>query len=216
MTTLMTEPTTTTEPVTTPAAAAEPPNRPRTIVPRNLCERCRCPRATPQASEGGVADAADGVLPEDLTTLLPRLDRHAELDRTAAAYHAGQCDAIARAGYDHAAVNEARAFLEALVVAIGLEQERPREESIADFRKRKESHYGFQSCSNYLCEIGFFNPHERITVAHVYTIASDSGSHAGVSTAAWCRFVRQVVRSTAEYVLERLDAWQSGCRCGAE
>ena len=118
-------------------------------------------------------------------------------------------------GYCSTAINEAWAFLEALVISIGLEEERPPEETIAGFRKGRASHYGFHSCNNYLVQIGLVNPHERITVEHVYTIASDSGSHGDVSSEAWCRFARGIVWTTARYVIQRYDAWKSGCRCQA-
>ena len=212
MTTLMTEPTTKNEPAGTAGPAGE-----QRAVPRDLCERCRCPRPVPGPTASGSSRTAarDFVPQEELASLLPGLERNPELDLATLAYHARQSDATARDSYRHAAINEARAFLEALVISIGLEQERPPEETIADFRKRRASHYGFHSCNNYLVAIGLFNPHERITVEHVYTIASDSGSHAGVSSEAWCRFARRIVWTTARYVIQRYDAWKSGCRCHA-
>ena len=210
MTTLTAEP----SPKNEPAGNAEPASE-QTVVPRDLCDRCRCPLPTsgPSASGDGTTTTQDSSLQEELASLLPVLERYQELDLETLGYHARQSDATARDGYLHAAINEARAFLEALVIGIALEEERPPEESIADFRKRRQSHYGFPSCNNYLREIGFFNHHERVTIQHVYDAASDSGSHLGVSSEAWCCCARRIVWTTAHYVIQRYEAWQSGCRC---
>ena len=72
----------------------------------------------PQERRGPGLKADDAVPRERLADLLPRLLRHDELDLETLAYHLQQSDATAADGYCHAAINEARSFLEALVVNI--------------------------------------------------------------------------------------------------
>ena len=208
-----------------------------TVARRPLCDRCRCPRyaGQPGAADGssesfdsceelasreataspGVGGGATEEFPpkEQLTALLPALRDHPNLDYVTLAYHAGQCDATARDGYFHAAINEARAFLETLVISIALAEERPPNESIADFRKRRESNCGFPSCSRYLQEIGLFNLDERVMVQHTYTLDHAGGVRRGIGSEAWTRLVRRMVWTAGHYVIQRYEAGRSGCRC---
>ncbi len=220
------EPTSARESTTVVEATGSP-----SVLRRALCERCRCPRPVsevPEASGLGVAigsseavpsgdmpgGAGEGLSPqEQLATLLPGLQEHPNLDCATLGYHAGQSDATTRDGYFHAAINEARSFLEALVINIALEEERPREESIVDFRKRREAHCGFPSCCRYLKEIGFFNLDERVMVQHAYTLDRAGGIPEGASDKSWSRLVRRMVWTAGQYVIRRYDAWKSGCRC---
>ncbi len=220
------------QPASVAGGTAEP-----SVARRPLCARCRCPR---YAGQGGAAagssesfdsceelasreaPASHGVggeateefrANEQLTTLLPALRDHPNLDYTTLAYHAGQCDATARDGYFHAAINEARAFLETLVISIALAEERPPNESIADFRKRRESHCGFPSCSRYLQEIGLFNLNERIMVQHTYTLDHVAAIRQGIGSETWTRLVRRMVWTAGKYVIQRYEAWKCGCGC---
>ena len=226
------EPASTDQPASVAGGTGEP-----SVARRPLCARCRCPRyaAQPGAGAGssesfdsceelasreappspGVGVEATEEFPpkEQLTTLLPALRDHPNLDYTTLAYHAGQCDATARDGYFHAAINEARAFLETLVISIALAEERPPNESIADFRKRRESHCGFPSCSRYLQEIGLFNLDERVMVQHVDMLDHAAAIRQGIGSEAWTRLVRRMVWTAGQYVIQRYEAWKSGCRC---
>ncbi len=220
------------QPASVAGGTAEP-----SVARRPLCDRCRCPRYDGQpGAAGGSSESFDSceelasreapgppgvggeateefTPKEQLTTLLPGLRDHPNLDYTTLAYHAGQCDATARDGYFHAAINEARAFLETLVISIALAEERPPNESIADFRKRRESHCGFPSCCRYLQEIGLFNLDERVMVRHAYTLDHAAAIRQGIGSEAWTRLVRRMVWTAGHYVIQRYEAWKSGCGC---
>ena len=152
------------------------------------------------------AAADEFIPPEQLATLLPKLERHPELDLDTIGYHLTQSDATARDGYWHAAVNEARSFLEALVMSIALLE---RKESLAQFRKGKETQGGLRLCRRYLQDVGFLDIDEDILLSRVYSIASAKGSHLGVTDEAWSLLVRRIIWATGRYVIERYDAWKS-------
>ncbi|UCC30210.1 MAG: hypothetical protein JSU86_18670 [Phycisphaerales bacterium] len=163
------------------------------------------PRQTPA---GGIP--TDEFIPrQELASLLADLTRHAELDFETIGYHAEQSDATARDGYWHAAINEARSFLEALVISISLVQ---RQESMTRFRKGRETQSGFRLCRRYLVEIGFLDLDEELLLQHVYSVASVKGSHQGVTDEAWSRVARRLVWTAGQYLAHRYDAWKSGDR----
>ncbi len=156
------------------------------------------------------AAAFDGLMPEErLAGLLPGLRRHPELDLKTLAYHLQQSDATSADGYCHAAINEARSFLEALGVSIALAQP---DGSLLKYRKGKESQGGFRQCRRYLQEVGFLDADEDALLQHVYSLASVKGSHHGVTDALWCRLVRRMVGMTGAYLLRRYETWKSGDR----
>ncbi len=156
---------------------------------------------------GGVRDTADpSEAPEQLVSLLPLLAGYEELDVETIGYHARQSDATARDGYWHAAINEARSFLEALVTGIALVE---REQSLTEFRKAQGMQGGIKLCRRYLLDVGFLDIDEDVLLAHVYGIASAKGSHLGVADEAWCRLARRIVRTTVEYILHRYAAWRT-------
>ncbi len=75
--------------------------------------------------------SGDGVEPREadespqvpcfaLAGLLGDLGQHPELDLDTLTYHVRQSDATAADGYWHASINEARSFLEALIVSIAV------------------------------------------------------------------------------------------------
>lgn len=143
---------------------------------------------------------------EQLVSLLPLLAGYEELDVETIGYHARQSDATARDGYWHAAINEARSFLEALVTGIALVE---REQSLTEFRKAQGMQGGIKLCRRYLLDVGFLDIDEDVLLAHVYGIASAKGSHLGVADEAWCRLARRIVHTTADYLLHRYAAWQT-------
>lgn len=142
---------------------------------------------------------------ERLADLLPELRRHPELDLKTLCYHLEQSDATAADGYWHAAINEARSFVEALVIGMALVERR---ETMDTFRKGKENSSGFRFCRRYLHEIGLLDGDEEILLQNVYGMASAKGSHQGVTDEAWCRLARRMIWTTGYYLLGRYDAWK--------
>lgn len=167
--------------------------------PTPACDRCAPPGASAPH--------------EELASLLPELERHAELDLETIRYHLQQSDATARDGYWHASINEARSFLEALVMSIALVERR---ESLAEFRKGRETQGGIRLCRRYLHEIGFLDIDEDVLVGHVYGIAIAKGSHLGVADEAWCRVARRMVWTTGQYLARRYEAWKAADRPRAD
>ncbi len=167
--------------------------------PTATCDRCAPPGASAPH--------------EELASLLPELERHAELDLETIRYHLQQSDATARDGYWHASINEARSFLEALVMSLALVE---RGESLAEFRKGRETQGGIRLCRRYLHEIGFLDIDEDVLVGHVYGIASAKGSHLGVADEAWCRVARRMVWTTGQYLARRYEAWKAADRPRAD
>jgi hypothetical protein len=159
------------------------------------------------------ANALDGP---DVTTdeeaglagLLGELRRHAELDLDTLGYHAEQSDATARDGYWHASVNEARSFLEALLVSM-LHMVRP---DPPDNSHNNGSHNGapFRCYRRCLMEAGFLDADENELLQFVYSVASAKGSHAGVTDASWSRLARRMVFTTAQYLIQHYETWKAG------
>jgi hypothetical protein len=163
----------------------------------------------PREPRGRGKGADDAVPRERLAALLPRLRRHDELDLETLAYHLQQSDATAADGYCHAAINEARSFLEALVMSMAIARQR---EPIGKFRKGKESKSGFRLGCLYLRELGFIDEEEEVLLQHVYGIASAKGSHHGVTDELWCRLARRMVGTTGRYLIHRYQVWTGeGC-----
>ncbi len=144
-----------------------------------------------------------------LSLLLPALSRHPKLDLKTMRYHAEQSDATAYDGYWHAAINEARSFMEALVISIAMRCDRQR---LEEFRKGKESYGGIRLYRRYLYNIGFLDADEDILVTSVYSITSAKGGHFGVSDEPWCRVSRRIVWTTSDYLIGRYERWKAGER----
>jgi hypothetical protein len=142
---------------------------------------------------------------QELAGLWPEVQRHAELDLATLRYHLEQSDATAADGYWHAAINEARSFLEALVVGMAQAE---RQESFVAFRKGKESQGGLRLSRRFLVDVGFLGPDEDELLLHVYGIASAKGAHHGVADAAWSRLARRIIWTTAQYLLRRYETWK--------
>ncbi len=163
----------------------------------------------PREPRGHAGKADDAVPRERLVALLPRLRRHGELDLETLAYHLQQSDATAADGYCHAAINEARSFLEALVMSMAIARQR---EPIGRFRKGKESKSGFRLGCLYLRQLGFLDENEEVLLRHVYGIASAKGSHHGLTDELWCRLARRMVGTTGRYLIHRYQVWtDDGC-----
>jgi hypothetical protein len=138
-----------------------------------------------------------------LVRLLPAVARHPELDTETMAYHLRQSDATAADEYWHASINEARSFLEALVMSIAL----ARDDGIVQFRKGRESTSSFRLAYRYLHTTHFLDDEEELLLQRVYGLASAKGAHHGVTDAAWCHLARQFVATTGEYLLQRYVTW---------
>jgi len=145
-----------------------------------------------------------------LAALLRDLWAHPELDLRTLAYHLRQSDATAADGYCHAAINEARSFLEALVVSIVHAVRRDAEERDADsaLRDRSQNGTAFRTYRRYLLEAGFTDPDENDLLQYVYSVASAKGSHHGVTDEAWTRLARRIVFAAGQYLLQRYAAWK--------
>ena len=146
---------------------------------------------------------------ERFALLLPALSKHPNLDLITIRYHAEQSDATAYDGYWHAAINEARSFMEALVVSIVLRDSR---KTFDEFRRGKEMHGGIRLYRRHLYDAGFLDMDENIMLTNVYSIASAKGGHFGVSDEPWCRAARRMVWTTSDYLIHRYDRWMVGER----
>ncbi len=167
------------------------------------------------ASCAGVGDG-DGDRPvpaqpaDALVGLLAVLEHHPELDLKTLGYHLQQSDATAADGYCHAAINEARSLLEALVVNIVRVAQDKAGGTDADGNGRERSQNGtaFRTWRRYLCQMGLVDSEENELLQWVYGVASAKGSHHGVTDEAWARLVRRVVLATSHYLLHRYAAWK--------
>ncbi len=169
---------------------------------------------TSQVTTNPQGGPADGDTPEppcfSLAALLGDLRRHPELDLDTLAYHLTQSDATAAEGYWHAAINEARSFLEALLVSI-LHAVRP---DPPDKSHSNGSANGtpFRCYRRSLLEAGFIDAHENDLLQYVYGVASAKGSHHGVTNEAWSRLARRMVFTTGQYLIQHYAAWKDGER----
>jgi len=165
------------------------------------------------------SDPADGDdAPEpacfSLAALLRDLRPHAELDLRTLTYHLRQCDATAADGYCHAAINEARSFLEALIVNIvhAAQRDAARAGAGENGRDRSQNGTAFRTYRRYLLETGFIDADENDLLQYVYSVASAKGGHHGVTDEAWTRLARRIVFATGQYLLQRYAAWKHNSR----
>ena len=148
-----------------------------------------------------------------LAALLGDLRRHPELDLDTLAYHLTQSDATAAEGYWHASINEARSFLEALLVSI-LHAVRP------DPPDRPHSNGSanstpFRCYRRSLLEAEFIDAQENDLLQYVYGVASAKGSHHGVTSEAWSRLARRMLFTTGQYVIQHYATWKQNGRTTA-
>ncbi|MCH8913693.1 MAG: protein kinase [Planctomycetes bacterium] len=142
-------------------------------------------------------------------TLREVIDQHRELNVTTLRYHLDQADATARAGCWHAAVNEARSFVEGLIVGIAEFESARRRDLLSGLSPSPESRSGFQECRKYLVTVGFADVDEMDLFKQVYAVASRKGSHPGVTDEAWGRLVCHLVWMAGYFLLNRYAMWKS-------
>jgi hypothetical protein len=144
-----------------------------------------------------------------LAALLDDLRQHPELDLDTLTYHLRQSDATAADGYWHAAINEARSFLEALVVSIvhAIQRDAAGDQVDSALRDRSQNGTAFRTYRRYLLEAGFIDGDENELLQYVYSVASAKGSHHGVTDETWCRLARRMVFTTGQYVMQRYATW---------
>ena len=162
----------------------------------------------------GVHVTADAAVPEpaglSLAALLPDLQPHPELDLKTLAYHLQQSDATAADGYHHAAVNEARSFVEALIISIVrvVQQERSNKQA----GNGSPNGTAFRMYRRHLAEAGLISADENDLLQGIYSMASAKGSHQGVTDATWTRLARQIVFATGQYLVRRYVDWKQAGR----
>ena len=159
---------------------------------------------------GGNGAAAVGLAPlEQLALLREGLEPHGELDLRTLGYHLEQADATAREGCWHAAVNEARSFIEGLIVGIAEFESRRRHDLLSGLPLNGESRSGYHECRKYLVTVGFADVDEMDLFKQVYAIASRKGSHPGVTDEVWGRLVCHLCWTTGYFLLHRYSVWKS-------
>ena len=169
------------------------------------------PRGPVGSPASGAAGAAAVGLPprEQLALLRESLERHRELDLRTLGYHLEQADATARAGCWHAAINEARSFIEALIVGIAEFESARRHDLLSGLPPNGESRSGYHECRKYLVTVGFADVDEMDLFKQVYAIASRKGSHPGVTDEVWGRLVCHLCWTTGYFLLNRYSVWKS-------
>jgi hypothetical protein len=148
-----------------------------------------------------------------LTALLSDLQPHPELDLPTMAYHLRQSDATAANGHSHAAINEARAALEALIVSIActIRRDLP---GCTDppLRERVQAGTAFRTHRRCLLDAGFVDPDENELLQYVYSVATARGSHYGVTDDAWTGLARRIVFAAGQYFTQRYAIWKQNGR----
>ncbi len=159
---------------------------------------------------GGDSAAAVGItLHEQLALLRESLASHDELDLKTLRYHLNQADATVREGFWHAAVNEARSFIEALIVGIAEFESARRHDQLSGLSLNAESRSGYHECRKYLVTLGFTDGVGMDLFKQVYRITSRKGSHPGVTDEMWGRLVCQLCWTASYFLLSRYGAWKS-------
>ncbi len=142
-----------------------------------------------------------------LSTLLVDVAGHEELDLDTLSYHVRQSDATAADGYWHASINEARSFLEALLVGMLCTV---CVEPADKYQSTSRNGTPFRCYRRRLVEAGFLDADENDLLQYVYSVASAKGSHHGVTDEAWTRLARRMVWTAGQYLLTRYEVWKSG------
>ena len=141
-----------------------------------------------------------------MVDLLPELAPYGELDIETMAYHARESDATAAEGHWHAAVNEARSLLEALVIgaavaACGRDPE--------TFRRETHSEACYKKARRLLREAGFLSAGDSDVLLHVHGLVSGSGSHPRVVDAGSGAYCLELIAVTVRYLIRRYASWRS-------
>lgn len=173
----------------------------------------RAPEVT-APPEAASADAAgvDLVSRELLAILARDLEGHAELDPTTLVYHLRQAEATAGDGHWHSAVNEARSFIEGLLVGMAESESLRRNHVISGVTPGAEWRSGYHECRKYLVTVGFTGADEMDLFKHVYAIASRKGAHPGVTEEGWGRLVCHLCWTSGYLLLNRYAAWKTSGR----
>ena len=137
------------------------------------------------------------------------IGQHEELDVATLRYHLAQADETARAGCWHAAVNEARSFIEELIVGIAEFESGRRRDVLSGLTPNVESRSGYHECRKYLVTVGFTDADEMDLFKHVYAVASRKGSHPGVTDESWGGLVCHMCWMSGYFLLNRYAAWKS-------
>ncbi len=137
------------------------------------------------------------------------IGRHEELDVATLGYHLAQAQETARAGCWHAAVNEARSFIEELIVGIAEFESGRRRDVLSGLTPKVESRAGYHECRKYLVTVGFTDADEMDLFKHVYAVAGRKGSHPGVTDESWGRLTCHLCWTTGYFLLNRYAAWKS-------
>ncbi|MGD8454053.1 MAG: hypothetical protein PVJ57_19745 [Phycisphaerae bacterium] len=167
---------------------------------------------TPQAASMARPAQTD-TRPFTLTALLHDLQPHPELDLRTMAYHLHQSDATAADGYGHAAINEARSALEALIVSIACTVRHDVTDSTSlSLRERIQSGNTFRTHRRCLMDAGFIDIDENDLLQYVYSMASARGSHYGVTDDAWTRLARRIVFLVGQHFTQRYTIWKRNGR----
>lgn len=147
----------------------------------------------------------------ELPWIAEQLETHAELDVATLRYHLDQADATAREDYWHASVNEARCFLEALIVGIAEYEASKRHHQISGL-PTLDSKSGYHECRKYLVSIGFADADAMDFFKHAYALASRKGSHPGVTDETWGRLISHLCWTGSYLLLQRYAAWKQNRR----
>jgi hypothetical protein len=157
------------------------------------------------ASGVGHQAAQLGQPDNELTELLAALERFPEFDQRTIRYHLQQSQATAADGYWHAAINEARSFLEGLVVSIAMVEQRGGKVVCG---KGYDGQGTWRLCRKFLVDAGFLDRNEDEFLLHVYGIGSSKGAHHGVTDEPWCDTTLGIIFTTALYLLRRYETWK--------
>lgn len=154
--------------------------------------------------------AATGIpLQEQVALLRESLAPHDELDLKTLRYHLDQADATVREGFWHAAVNEARSFIEALIVGMAEFESARRHDQLSGLSLHAESRSGYHESRKYLVSLGFTDGVGMDLFKQVYRITSRKGSHPGVTDEMWGRLVCHLCWTASYFLLCRYGAWKS-------
>ncbi len=147
----------------------------------------------------------------ELPWVAEQLETHGELDVKTLRYHLEQADATAKEDCWHASVNEARCFVEALIVGIAEYEASKRHHHVTGV-PTIESKSGYQECRKYLVNIGFADADAMDFFKQAYALASRKGSHPGVTDETWGRLISHLCWTGSYLLLQRYAAWKQNGR----
>ncbi len=142
-----------------------------------------------------------------LAALIGDLRPYPELDLDTLTHHLTQSDATAAEGYWHAAVNEARSFLEGLLDGIlhAVCPDPPDKPSGNGAAYRKP----LRCCRSSLLKAGFIDADKDELLKYVYGLASSKGCHPGVISEVWSLLARRMVFTAGQYMIQHYAAWKA-------